>query len=95
MARIEFSQAVSEELDKLIETRFLPEDTRARVVAAVRHLTAFPEAGAPLDEARGLRFVLGPWHWMLIVYRWRLELDLVEVVAIEDSRAADAATSGR
>lgn len=73
----------------------LPSDTRVRVVEAVRPLELFPEAGAPIDGARGLRFILGPWHWMLIIYRWRSRTNLVEVVAIEDSREADSATANR
>ncbi len=41
----------------------------------------------------GYRFVLGPWPWMLLVYWFDTERDLVFVVSIEDARQADAATA--
>ncbi len=39
------------------------------------------------------RFVLGPWRWLLIVYAYDEDSDLVVVVTMQDARSASAATS--
>ena len=60
----------------------------------LRPLARFPEMGAALGPGApspGLRFLLGPWRWMLIVYSV-LE-DRVVVVAIEDARNSNAMTA--
>lgn len=38
-----------------------------------------------------MRCVLGPWRWMLIVYRYRDDADIVEILAVHDSRMSTAA----
>jgi hypothetical protein len=43
----------------------------------------------------GLRFVLGPWRWMLLVYVFVESEDRVTVVTIQDARSSRAATAGR
>jgi hypothetical protein len=40
-----------------------------------------------------LRFVLGPWRWLLLVYDYDEEEDLVVVVTIQDARSSFAATT--
>lgn len=73
----------------------LPTDTRSRVAKCVAHLGEFPDAGSPLGgEWSGYRYVLGPWHWLLIVYE-HVETDLVTIVTVEDVRSGSAATAGR
>ena len=92
--RVQLSANAAEQLDALIGTHHLPPDTTARVARVLRPLARFPEMGAPLDPGApvpGLRFLLGPWRWMLIVYVV-LE-DRVVVVAIEDARSSNAVTS--
>jgi hypothetical protein len=39
------------------------------------------------------RFVLGPWRWLLIVYAYDEDSDLVTVVTMQDARSSSAATS--
>jgi hypothetical protein len=42
---------------------------------------------------RPFRFVLGPWRWLLIVYAYEEDSDLVVVVTMQDARSSSAATS--
>jgi len=59
-------------------------------------LAAFPRLGPALaGRWQGLRFVLGPWPWMLIVYSWDEAADQVSVITIQDARSASAATGAR
>jgi plasmid stabilization system protein ParE len=70
----------------------LPVDTRTRVARSVRQLETFPDSGSPLNGGlEGLRFLLGPWSWMLIIYA-HLD-DEVAIVTIEDARSESAATN--
>jgi plasmid stabilization system protein ParE len=72
----------------------LPADVWSRVGRSLRVLETFPLAGA---ELRGrwspTRFVLGPWPWMLLLYRYDEMSDRVFVVAMHDARSASSATS--
>jgi hypothetical protein len=84
------------DLARLISTHSLPPDTPSRVRRSIEPLARFPLLGAPLEGRwRDFRFVLGPWRWLLIVYAYDEEADLVAVVTIQDGRASTAATSGR
>jgi hypothetical protein len=40
-----------------------------------------------------MRFILGPWRWMLIIYSYEEPADVVLIVAIQDARSSTAATS--
>lgn len=87
--------AAVEDLGRLILTHSLPRDTRSRVRRSLRALERFPRIGAELPGAWApLRFVLGPWRWMLIVYGYDELGDCVTVLTIQDARSSSAATSG-
>ena len=59
-------------------------------------LEQFPRLGPELTGRwAGMRFILGPWRWMLVVYRFDESRDRVVVITIQDSRASQAATSAR
>lgn len=78
----------------MIDAYELPTGTRKRVARSVAHLAEFPDSGSPLEgKHEDLRFVLGPWSWMLIIYA-QLD-DLVAITTIEDSRTVTAATADR
>jgi plasmid stabilization system protein ParE len=78
----------------MIATHSLPADTRARVRRSIEPLTRFPLLGAPLDGRwRGYRFLLGPWRWMLIVYAYDADNDVVAIATIQDGRTSTAATA--
>jgi len=82
------------DLEAMIGTLGLPEDTRSRVTARLGRLGRFPESGQRLEGRwEGFRFILGPWRWMLIVYVIDEAADQVNVVTIQDARSARSATS--
>ncbi len=93
MAHVELSLAATERLDRMIVTHSLPADTRARVQRSLRKLEQFPLIGRQLDERWGdLRFIVGPWRWLLIVYVHERAADRVLVVTIQDARSSTAVT---
>jgi plasmid stabilization system protein ParE len=93
MARVALALAAVEDLDALVRTHSLPADTRARVARSLRSLERFPLMGPELTGRwAGLRFVLGPWRWMLLVYAVLDDGERVVVVTIQDARTATAAT---
>lgn len=95
MARVELSLAAVEHLDFMIVTHSLPVDTRARVKHSLGILEEFPLVGRQLEGRwQGLRLLLGPWRWLLLVYHYDEREDLVVVVTIQDARSSSAATSG-
>jgi plasmid stabilization system protein ParE len=80
----------------MIVTHSLPPSTTERVRATLAVLGDFPRLGPELHGRwAGLRFVLGPWPWMLLVYRWDEQADVVAVVTIQDARSGRAATGDR
>lgn len=96
MARVEVSGRAAENLDHLIAVLSLPADTRARVRRALRQLETFPRIGPELEGRwKGLRFVLGPWRWMIVVYKYFEEDDRLVVLTIQDARGVGSATSAR
>ncbi len=96
MARVVIAQRARANLRAMIRTHSLPSSTQERVRLAIAPLAEFPQLGPELGGRwEGLRFVLGPWPWMLIVYRWDQASDTVVVATIQDARSSRAATSGR
>ena len=96
MSRILVAPEAVADLAGLITTHSLPADAPSRVRRSIEPLAHFPLLGASLEGCwRDFRFVLGPWRWMLIVYAYDDEADLVAVVTIQDGRTSTAATSGR
>jgi hypothetical protein len=96
VASVALAVAAVEDLDALISTHSLPEDTRSRVARSLRGLEQFPLMGAPLDGRwEGFRFVLGPWRWLLLAYVFIESEDRVVVVTIQDGRPSAAATAVR
>lgn len=92
MPRVEISRSAAADLERLIRTHSLPEDTKQRFKRAVRSLARFPRLGPALDGRwAGFRFVLGPWRWMLVVYVHLEEADRVVIVTIQDARSSRAA----
>lgn len=94
MARVELARAAVEDLDRLVAVLSLPPDTRDRVRRSLAPLTEFPRLGPELTGRwTGMRFVLGPWRWMLLVYEYDEHADRVTVLTIQDARSSAAATS--
>ena len=77
-------------------THSLPSDTLARVSKSIEPLAQFPLLGASLEGRwHNYRFVLGPWRWMLIVYAYDGDTDVVAIATIQDTRSSTAATATR
>lgn len=96
MPRVELSDAAAEDLARLLHTHSLPADTRERVKRSLRPLQRFPLLGAELGGRWvGMRFVLGPWRWMILVYVYLESDDRVVVVTIQDGRTSYASTARR
>jgi hypothetical protein len=96
VARVELAVAAVEDLDTLIRTHSLPSDTRARVARSLRSLERFPLMGPALHGRwEGMRFLLGPWRWLILVYVYVEADDRVVVVTVQDARTSTAATSRR
>ena len=94
MARVELAAAAVEDLDRLVAVLSLPTDTRRRVARSLHPLGDFPLLGAELGGRwSGMRFLLGPWRWMLIVYEYIEPDDRLVVVTIQDARSSNAATA--
>jgi plasmid stabilization system protein ParE len=94
LATVVVTETARLDLDALILSHGLPASTRDRVRVALRPVAEFPNIGQALTGRwQGLRFVLGPWPWMLIVYVFDESTNQVAVITIQDSRSARAATT--
>ena len=95
MARVELTRAAVGDLDRLIAVLTLPADTRERVRSCLQPLGEFPRLGIELTGRwQGLRFVLGPRRWMLLVYEHLAPDDRVVVLTVQDARSSSASTGG-
>lgn len=80
----------------MIRTLSLPADTRERVKRSLSPLARFPLIGPELSGRwAGLRFVLGPWRWLVVVYAYFEDANRVVVVSIHDARSAASPTAAR
>lgn len=96
MARVVVTQAAARDLRALIQTHRLPENTIERFGRSIRPLADFPELGAELGGAFApWRFLLGPWRWMIVIYRFYPEPDLVAILAVVDGRTSTSPTAHR
>lgn len=94
MAQVRVSDAAVARLERLILTHNLPPDTKDRVARSLRMLEQFPRAGRELEEEwEGFRFILGPRRWLLIVYSYDENEEVVHVVTIQDARSSQALTA--
>jgi hypothetical protein len=85
-----------EDLHDLIRVLGLPESTLSRVQRSLRILEAFPMAGQSLaGRWNGVRFLVGPWPWMILLYLHDVDDDAVYVIAAHDGRSSTAATHHR
>ena len=91
MARVVVAATAQQRLAELIISRSLPDTTRARVQRALVPLALFPRLGRELTGRWSpFRVILGPWPWMLIIYRYDVTADVVTVATIVDARTATA-----
>jgi plasmid stabilization system protein ParE len=94
VAEVRLTAAAVEDLRELILTHELPPNTPERVVRRLRALARFPKLGPALGGRwAGMRYVLGPWSWLLIVYLHDEGTDTVVVLTMRDARQAESPTS--
>jgi plasmid stabilization system protein ParE len=93
LAEVRLSTAAVQDLDRMVLTHSLPPDTRERLRRSLRVLEQFPRIGRQLEGRwKPLRFILGQWRWMLIIYSYEEPDDVVLVVAFQDGRSSAGAT---
>ncbi len=96
MARVVVTHAAGHDLRALIRTHRLPDNTVERVKRSIRPLADFPELGAELGGAFApRRFLLGPWRWMIVIYSFDPDSDLVAILAIVDGRTSTSPAAHR
>ena len=79
-------------MDEAISTLNLPGDAWTRIARSLKTLETFPLGGVELGGRWApARFVLGPWSWMILLYRYEESSDRVYVVAMHDGRSATSA----
>jgi len=71
MARVVVTPEATAALDRMIVSHSLRADTRERFRRSIRPLETFPLLGRELEGGGfdSLRFVLGPWRWMVVATR--------------------------
>jgi plasmid stabilization system protein ParE len=96
VAQVIVTPRAQRDVDEAISTLKLPDDTWSRIARSLRVLETFPLAGPELaGRWAPARFVLGPWSWMILLYRYEESSDLVYVVAMHDGRSAASAAAVR
>ena len=95
MARVEVGAAAAEDIARLKVTHRLPGDINERIKRSLRSLSRFPRLGTLLEAGgwEGLRFVLGPWRWMVIVYEYDEDAARVVIVTVQDARSSQSPIS--
>jgi hypothetical protein len=94
VAQVFVTPRAQRDVDEAISALSLPDDAWARIARSLRGLETFPLAGTELGGSwASVRFVLGPWPWMILLYRYEESSDRVYVVAMHDGRSATSATA--
>lgn len=96
MAQVIVTPQARRDVDEAILALGLPDDTWTRIARSLRPLETFPLAGPGLGGRWApARLVVGPWSWMILLYRYEQSADRVYVVAMHDGRSATSATATR
>lgn len=68
MAQVIVSPRAKRDVDEAVSRLSLPTDTWSRIVRSLRVLETVPLSGPELEGRWApVRFVLGPWSWMLLL----------------------------
>lgn len=77
------------DVDAAIGSLELPADSWSRIAHSLRTVETFPRSGPKLEgQLAANRYVLGPWRWMVLVYRYDEASDLVFLLAMIDARSS-------
>jgi plasmid stabilization system protein ParE len=96
MARVIVTPRALDDTHDLNETLGLPDSTLRRVQRSLRILESFRLAGRALTgRSEGVRFLIGPWPWLILLYVHEADDDTVYAVAAHDGRSSTSATHDR
>ena len=96
MAQVIVTPQAQRDVDEAVTTLNLSGNAWTRIARSLRVLETFPLAGAELTGRWGpTRFVLGPWSWMVLLYRYEDASEQVFIVAMHDARSASSATAAQ
>jgi plasmid stabilization system protein ParE len=96
VAQVVVAPRAQRDVDEATSALNLPDDAWARIGRSLRVLETFPLAGPGLaGQWTPTRFVIGPWSWMILLYRYEESTDRVYVVAMHDGRSAASAAAVR
>src|SRR3954471_22322953 len=96
MPRVTVTPRAVADLKHLIQVLGLPDSTLLRVQRSLRILESFPLAGRALTGRwEGVRFLIGPWPWLILLYVHDADDDAVYLVAAHDGRSSTSATHDR
>lgn len=94
MTKIRIPESADATFARMITTHSLPSSTRARIAESLEVLSDFPYLGRELSgNWEGYRAILGPWRWLIIVYRFHEDSDEVVVHGFFDARSSRSPTS--
>jgi plasmid stabilization system protein ParE len=93
VSRVIVAPSARDDLEALVKSHSLPADTTRRVRRSLERPARFPRLGRRIEEGRWVdyRFVLGPWRWMIVLYKYDDQADEVMVASFEDGRSSRAA----
>ena len=95
MAQVLITAQARRDIGAAASTLELPPSHWRRIARSLRVLETFPLAGPRLKGRWApLRFVLGPWPWMILLYHYDSAADKVFVVAMHDARSGGSALAG-
>ena len=96
MAQVVVTPRAQRDVNEAISALKLPDNAWTRIGRSLRVLETFPLAGPELaGRWAPARFVIGPWSWMILLYRYEESSDRVDVLAMHDGRSAASATAVR
>jgi plasmid stabilization system protein ParE len=96
VAQIIVTPRALRDVDEAISALNLPDNAWIRIGRSLQGLETFPLAGPELaGRWAPARFVIGPWSWMILLYRYEESPDRAYVVAMHDGRSAASATAVR
>jgi plasmid stabilization system protein ParE len=96
VAQVIVTPQAQRDVDAAVSALNLPGDAWARIGRSLRVLETFPLAGPELSGRwTPTRFVIGPWSWMILLYRYEESSDRAYMVAMHDGRSAASATAVR
>ena len=94
MAEVVITPRAERDIEEAIDYLSLPPDSWPRIVRSLEVLETFPSAGRQLrGQWSKARFILGPWSWMILIYRYDRDADRILVLTMSDGRSGGSPLS--